>query len=690
MDKYRNPSLPIEDRVQDLISRMTTEEKITQMSYDAAAIPRLGIPSYNYWNEALHGVARSGRATIFPQVIGMAATWNPDLIHQVANAISDEARAKYHEAIRSKGYSDWYQGLTFWSPNINIFRDPRWGRGQETWGEDPFLTGEMASAYVRGLQGGDPNYLKTAACAKHYAIHSGPEAQRHTFDAIPSERDLYETYLPAFKKLVVDVGVEAVMGAYNRAFGEPCCASQRLLADVLREEWGFEGHVVSDCGAVTDFHAHHKVTDGPAESAALAVRMGCDLACDSISHHLHDALLFGLITEEEIDTSLARSLRTRFKLGLFDPDELNPYAGISTDVISCDTHRQLSYQAAVQSLVLLKNEGGILPLGPEVRSIAVTGPNAGSIDPLLGNYSGFNPRMTTLLEGIIAAAPLDTRIEYRVAVPLNQPIVNNTAWPVHEFYKFDVTIVCAGLSPQMEGEESDAILSEGGDRENISLPTNQVDYLKKLHTDGNHIILVLAAGSPIALGEVTDMVDAILYVWYPGQEGGRAVGDVLFGKQAPSGKLPVTFPRSLEDLPPFDDYDMSNRTYKYSQANPLYPFGYGLSYTTFAYSDLQINDREISFTVTNTGDLPAAEVAQVYLNALESAFPTPRNRLAAFKRVELQAGESARIAFLLVEEDLYVINPEGQSVPHPGKTRISIGGCSPSKLVPAALTGLIK
>ncbi|MFN2144777.1 MAG: glycoside hydrolase family 3 C-terminal domain-containing protein, partial [Anaerolineales bacterium] len=639
MEKYLDPSLSHDERIQDLLSQMTTEEKISQMSYNAAAIPRLGIPSYNYWNEALHGVARSGRATIFPQAIGMASTWDPDLIHRIATAISDEARAKYHEAIRQKGYSDWYQGLTFWSPNVNIFRDPRWGRGQETWGEDPFLTGEMAAAFVRGLQGDDPRYLKTAACAKHYAIHSGPEAERHVFDVVPSEHDLYETYLPAFKKLVTEAKVEAVMGAYNRAWGEPCCASRRLLGEILRDEWGFDGHVVSDCGAVTDFHAHHKVTEGPAESAALAVKMGCDLACDRISHHLHDSLMMGLITEEEIDTALARSLRTRFRLGLFDPEEDNPYAGISTEVISCEAHRELSYQAACQSLVLLKNENNILPLGPEMRTIAVTGPNAASLDPLLGNYSGFNERMTTLLEGIIGAAPLDTRVEYRVAVPLNQPIMNHTAWPVKEFYKFDVVIVCAGLSPQMEGEESDAILSEGGDRAEIGLPQNQVDYLKDLYAGGNRIVLVLAAGSPIALGEVEELVEAILYVWYPGQEGGRAVGDVLFGKVSPSGKLPVTFPRSLDDLPPFDDYDMSNRTYKYSQADPLYPFGYGLSYTSFAYSDLEINGREVSFTVANTGSVPAAEVTQIYLSALESQFPVPLNRLVSFKRVELQPGE---------------------------------------------------
>ena len=688
---YLNPSLPLDERIADLLMRLTLDEKIDQMGYVAAAVPRLGIPAYNYWNEALHGVARNGRATVFPQAIGMAATWNPELIHRVASAISDEARAKYHESIRAKGYSDWYQGLTFWSPNINIFRDPRWGRGQETWGEDPYLTGEMGAAFVRGLQGEHPRYLKAAACAKHFAVHSGPESSRHTFDVTPSAHDLHETYLSAFKKLVTEAKVEAVMGAYNRLYGEPCCASQLLLTDLLRNEWGFEGHVVSDCGAITDFHANHKVTADEVESAALAVRMGCDLACDGVIGNLRAALERGLITESEIDKSLARTLRARFKLGMFDPQEQVPYANIPLEVVGCDAHRALAREAAAQSIVLLKNANNILPLTPATRSIAVVGPNAASLDPLLGNYAGLNERMTTLLEGIIAGAPADTRIEYRAAVPLAQPIRNLSKWTGAEGASFDVTIVCAGLSPLLEGEEGDAILSPGGDRDDLGLPAHQVDYLKRLHTWGGKVILVLNAGSALDLSDVEPLVDAILYLWYPGQEGGSALADVLFGKTAPSGKLPISFPR-LADLPAFDDYDMSRRTYRYSPAEPIYPFGYGLSYSSFEYSNLKISKSEnlqIAFTLSNTGARRAAEVAQIYLSALDCPFPTPRQRLVHFARVELEPSESRQIELHLTPEQLAVVDDQGRLVPPPGLTRLSIGGCSPSSTFPAPLVAEI-
>lgn len=690
MDTYLNPSAPLAERVADLISRLTLDEKIDQMGYTAAAIPRLNIPAYNYWNECLHGVARNGRATVFPQAIGMAATWNPALIQRVAGAISDEARAKYHEALRNKGFSDWYQGLTFWSPNINIFRDPRWGRGQETWGEDPHLTGEMGAAFVRGLQGDDPRYLKVSACAKHFAVHSGPESSRHTYDAIPSAHDLHETYLPAFRKLVVEAGVESVMGAYNRVYGEPCCASQLLLTDILRTDWGFEGHVVSDCGAITDFHANHKVTADEAESAALAVRRGCDLACDGVIGNLREAVQRGLITEAEIDASLARTLRTRFKLGMFDPQEQVPYASIPLTVVGSEAHRALAREAAVQSIVLLKNQGNLLPLDAQTRSMAVVGPNAASLDPLLGNYAGQNERMVTLLEGIIAAAPPDTRIDYRAAVPLAQPIRNISGWTGGEGVSFDVTVLCAGLSPLLEGEEGDAILAPGGDREEIGLPAHQVDYIKRMHAFGGKVVLVLNAGSALDISEVEPLVDAILYLWYPGQEGGSALGDVLFGRAVPSGKLPVSFPR-LVDLPAFDDYDMSRRTYRYAEAEPVFPFGYGLSYTHFAYRDLELTQTgsqvRAAFTLANTGTLRAAEVAQVYLGAVDCPFPTPRWRLVHFERRELAPGESCRVEVVLGPDQLALVDDLGQRVAPPGRMRIAIGGSSPSARTPAPLVG---
>lgn len=678
---YQNPDLPIEDRIADLLSRLTLDEKIDQMGYQAAAIPRLSIPAYNYWNEALHGVARNGRATVFPQAIGMAATWNPELVRRVASAIGDEARAKYHEALRNKGFSDWYQGLTFWSPNINIFRDPRWGRGQETWGEDPYLTGEMGAAFVRGLQGDDPRYLKAAACAKHYAVHSGPESSRHTFDAHPTRRDLRETYLPAFKKLVTEARVEAVMGAYNRVYGEPSCASQLLLNDILRGEWGFEGHVVSDCGAITDFHANHKVTADEVESAALAVRMGCDLACDGVISNLREAILRGIITEAEIDKSLARTLHTRFKLGMFDPQEQVPYAQTPLEVVGCDAHRALAREAAAQSIVLLKNTKNLLPLMPATRSIAVVGPNAASLDPLLGNYAGINERMTTFLEGIIAGAPADTRIEYRAAVPLAQSIRNLFKGMGAESVSFDVTIVCVGLSPLLEGEEGDAILSPDGDRDDICLPEHQADYIKHLHNYGGKTVLVLNAGSALDISEVEPLVDAILYAWYPGQEGGNALADVLFGKTLPSGKLPISFPR-LADLPAFDDYNMAGRTYRYMAEEPLYPFGFGLSFTTFAYRDIHVDSPkssgfEATVSAQNTGSVAANEVVQFYLSALESRLPAPISKLIGFQRVHLQPGESKTVELTVTPEMLMLYDEDGIQKLEPGKFRLTAGGCSP-------------
>lgn len=685
---YLDAERPLKERVQDLISRMTLDEKISQMRNAAAAIPRLGIPAYDFWSEALHGVARNGRATVFPQAIGMSATWDKALIRRVADAISTEGRAKYHEALRRNGFNGLCQGLTFWSPNVNIFRDPRWGRGQETWGEDPYLTGEMASEFVRGLQGDDPKYMKAAACAKHYAVHSGPEKDRHTFNAIVSKRDLYDTYLPAFKKLVVDAKVEAVMSAYNRVLDVPASASKLLLQDILRDEWGFEGHVVSDCGALTDIHANHKHTKDGAESAAEALKNGCDLGCDCVYYdHLQEALDRGLITEADIDRALERTLGTRFKLGMFDPADQVPYAKIPVDVIGCAEHRQLAYQAALESVVLLKNRNNILPIKDDVKSITVVGPNAASADILLGNYYGISDTLTTLLEGIVSRTPEGVKLDYRVGCMLTQPSRNSVNYSVHEAAASDITIACMGISPLLEGEEGESLLTkDNGDKADIMLPQVQIDYIKTLVASGAKVVLVLAGGSPIALGEIEDMVEAVVFIWYPGQEGGKAVADVLFGNAVPSGKLPLTFPKSLDQLPPFEDYNMAGRTYRYAEWEPLYPFGFGLSYTQFEYSNLTLDQTTLtagqpltaSVTVTNTGAVEGEEVVQVYIKDIEASVPVPLNSLADFQRVRLAPGESKTVQFTIGPEKMMLIDEEGKQKLEPGKFRITVGGCSPS------------
>jgi len=684
---YLNPDEPLENRLADLIGRMTLEEKVQQMSHPAQGIERLAVPAYNFWSEALHGVARNGRATVFPQAIGLAATWDPDLVQRIADAISTEARAKHHEAVRRNGSSGLYQGLTFWSPNVNIFRDPRWGRGQETWGEDPYLTGEMGSAFVRGMQGDDPHYLKTAACAKHYAVHSGPEKDRHTFDARPSLQDLHDTYLPAFKKLVREAKVEAVMGAYNRVYGEPCCGSQLLLGDLLRGEWGFDGHVVSDCGALGDFHRTHHVTQTEAESAALALRMGCDIGCDHIYNALPEAVQQGLVSEAEIDRALYRTLRTRFRLGMFDPAERVPFTQIPMSVVGSPAHRKLAYQAAVKSMVLLKNKNNLLPVAPTVRSILVVGPNAASTDVLLGNYYGINENLVTLLEGLVAAAPEGVAIDYRPGCLLESERPNPHDWSEAMAMGVDLVVACMGISPLMEGEEGDAALTRSnGDRDDIGLPANQIAYLKRMAAAGTPIVLLLNAGSPLALGEAGDLADAILYLWYPGQEGGRAAADVLFGAANPGGKLPLTFPKSLADLPPFEDYSMAQRTYRYASVEPAYPFGFGLSYTSFAYSlprpapSRVRAGRAYRFTVQvkNTGARPGREVVQVYLTDEQASSRVPVARLVAFRALDLQPGQTKTLRFSLPAEAMQFIDEAGQPQLEPGRFRLQVGGCSPA------------
>jgi beta-glucosidase len=683
---YLDPTLPFSERVKDLISHLTLEEKVGLMSHPAKGILRLGIPAYNYWSEALHGVARNGRATVFPQAIGMAATWDQELILRVGSVIGDEGRAKYHEALRRKGSTDQYQGLTFWSPNVNLFRDPRWGRGQETWGEDPYLSGTMASAFVRGLQGDHPKYLKAAACAKHYVVHSGPEDKRHTFNAIVSRRELYDTYLPSFKAVVVDAKVESIMGAYNRTLDEPCCASELLLVDILRGEWGFEGHVVSDCGALSDIHLNHKITKDAAESAALALQRGCDLGCDNVYDEIPEAIRRGLITESDVDRALERTLGTRFKLGMFDPPEDVPFSSISMDVVACPEHRELAYTTAVKSLVLLKNKDNILPIMPDTRKIFVTGPTATSLEVLLGNYYGFNDQMSTLLEGITGRLPEGMGMEYHPGALMIHPNAYPRTSAPHMAQTSEVTIACVGSSPLMEGEEGESLLTpNNGDRDGISLPESQVHFIRNLAVHGAKIVLVVTGGSPIALGEVEELVEAILFVWYPGMEGGKAVADVLFGDVSPGGKLPLTFPKSLDQLPSFEDYSMAGRTYRYMTQEPLYPFGFGLSYSRFEYSDLVLEkdsvaageNLNVGVKITNTGDRSAAEVVQYYLKDQEASTTVPLHYLVGFERVTLQPGESQTLGFTLTPEMMSFYDDDGLLKLEAGAFQLIVGGCSP-------------
>lgn len=649
---FRDPDLPLERRVADLIARLEPAEKVSQLMHDSAAIPRLGIPAYNWWNEGCHGVGRNGRATVFPQNVGLGATFDRALLREVGDVIATEARAKHHAAVRARGdgSSGWYQGLSFWTPNINLFRDPRWGRGQETFGEDPVLTGELGAALVRGLQGDDPRHLKVAACAKHFAVHSGPESKRHGFDAHVSPRDLRESYLPHFER-VVRTGVEAVMGAYNRTNGEPCCASQSLQ-QILRDEWGFGGHYVSDCGAVDDFHRGHGVTPGPVESAALALKHGTDLNCGCTFHDLTEALRRGLVTEEDLDRALRRVLRTRFRLGLFDPPERVAFAGIGPEVVASPPHLMLARRAAVNSLVLLKNTG-VLPLAPTVRSAMIVGPAAASVDALLGNYFGLGPQLVTIVEGLAERAPEGLRLGYSVGCLADDDRVPPGPGAVWECSQTDVTIAVLGTLPVYEGEEGDAFASPlAGDRARIELPAAQRAFLARLRENRKTTILILMGGGAIACPEEAEWCDAILHAWYPGAEGGRAIASVLFGDAEPGGRLPVTVPRRTEDLPPFEDYAMAGRTYRYAAAPPLFPFGFGLGYTTWTLvdghleTDARGEPRAFHVTIRNTGARAGRTVVQLYRVPPANA-SGPQLALVDFLPVELRAGEARPVMFPL-------------------------------------------
>jgi beta-glucosidase len=823
---YKNPNLPIEQRVDDLLSRLTLEEKIGQMVNNTPAIERLGVPAHDYWNEALHGVARSGTATVFPQAIGLAATWDTKLMHQVADVISTEARAKHHEYARNNQFGR-YQGLTFWSPNINIFRDPRWGRGQETYGEDPYLTGRMGVEFVKGLQGDDPRYFKVIATPKHYAVHSGPEPERHAFDAIASERDLRETYLPAFRMTILDGKAYSVMCAYNRTNGEPCCANKKLMVDILRGEWGFPGYVVSDCGAIYDIWKFHKFVPTETEASVLGVKAGTDLTCGSEYPTLVEAVKKGMISEAEIDTSVKRLLTARFRLGQFDPPEMVPYASIPFSQNDTDEHRAVALKTARESIVLLKNANRTLPLKKDVKSVAVIGPNADLPETLWGNYNGHASHLYTPLAGIKNAVSQGTKVNYAlgstlagepvVSVPASALTVNGTepglkaeyfnnqelrgpavtvrtdaridfdwgrfnptpeltgnnfsvrwtgkitppesgtytlgftaddgarlyidgkllveAWASNptktvtkeialeagrsydlrmEYFQYqreniaklvwsyprmserllqeavkaaresEVSVVVLGISARLEGEEMPVQIEgfRGGDRTDLSLPKSQEALLKAVVATGKPVVVVLLSGSALAVNWANDNVPAILHAWYPGGEGGTAIADVLFGNYNPSGRLPVTFYKSVDQLPPFENYGMAGRTYRYFKGEPLYPFGFGLSYTKFAYDNLRFSEKsvkagepiKVTVDVKNSGDLAGDEVVQLYLADVAASAPVPIRTLVGFERINLRPGEKRTVTFTITPRQMSLIDEQAQRVIEPGEFAISIGG----------------
>jgi beta-glucosidase len=824
---YKNYRLPIDRRVDDLVSRMTLEEKISQMMNGAAAIDRLGIPEYEWWNEALHGVARAGYATVFPQAIGLAATWNTDLMFEVADVISTEARAKHHEFVR-KNERGRYKGLTFWSPNINIFRDPRWGRGQETYGEDPYLTARLGVAFVKGLQGNDPRYLKVVATPKHYAVHSGPEPERHSFDAISSVRDMEETYLPAFRATILEGGAYSVMCAYNRTNGEPCCTS-KPLNDILRQRWGFNGYIVSDCGAIDDIYLRHKYLKTEAEASAMAVKAGTDLTCGREYKSLGEAVKSGLITEKEIDVAVKRLMTARFKLGMFDPPSMVQYARIPFSQNDAPAHRQLSLRTARESIVLLKNENNTLPLKKDLKTIAVLGPSSDNLGVLLGNYNGQPTRYVTPLQGIrtkvsgttrvlhsagmyptgvfvepisgpalssagvglraeyfdnreLKGSPVLTRTDSKVdfewgamspgaRVPednfsvrwtgkLTAPdtgvypigiagnggmrliidgqtvieeLTNRRTRSINKDFAFtagrtydirleyfengnqysaaklnwappsaqtklkeeaisisrqaDAVVMVMGITPSIEGEEMEVKVNgfRGGDRTEITLPKPQEDLIKEIQSLGKPVVLVLLGGSALAVNWANDNVPAILDAWYPGQEGGTAIADVLFGDYNPAGRLPVTFYKSVEQLPPFTDYSMQGRTYRYFKGDPLYPFGFGLSYTTFTYGQPRFAAArvragavaQVSVEVRNSGATSGDEVVQLYVTDVASKFPVPIRSLAGTKRVFLKAGEKRIVSFTIAPEQMAVIDDSGKRVVEPGEFVVSLGGKQP-------------
>ena len=662
-----------------LVSQMTLEEKASQLRYDAPAIPRLGIPAYNWWNEALHGVARAGTATVFPQAIGLAAMFDEDLQEEIASAVSDEARAKYNGQSHF-GDRDIYKGLTVWSPNINIFRDPRWGRGHETYGEDPYLTSRLGIRYIDGLQG-HGKYLKTAACSKHFAVHSGPEALRHEFDAVANPKDMTETYLAAFEATVKEAEVESVMGAYNRVNGEPACGSRTLLKDILRDKWGFKGHVVSDCWAIRDFHVNHKVTATAPESAALAIGNGCDLNCGNTYLHLMQAYQDGLVTEEQITTACERLFTTRFLLGLFADD--CEYDRIPVTDTDTDAHDALALKAAENCMVLLENDGTLPLCAEQIRTVAVIGPNADSIPALEGNYNGTSSRYITFLEGIRSyCAAHGIRVLYSLGSHLFKDRTSGLAQAddrLAEAAMFaeaaDVTIACIGLDATLEGEEGDTGNEYfSGDKKDLLIPESQRRLMDILQKHSRRLVSVIAAGSALNVSGG----NAKLLAWYPGQAGGKALAELLFGEKNPSGHLPVTFYRDVADLPPFEDYSMENRTYRYFEGEPLYPFGHGLSYTGWTLSDPVLEDGQLRVEVRNTGKMDGDAVVQVYAE-VHSPFAPVHPRLCGFCRIPVKAGSSASAVIRLDPLTRTVVDAQGNRIPS-GPVTLHIGMSQPDPL----------
>ena len=679
-------------KAEELVGLMTIEEKAGQLLFNAPAIERLGVPEYNWWNEALHGVARAGTATVFPQAIGMAAMFDDEQLEKTADVIATEARAKYN-AFSSLGDRDIYHGLTMWSPNINIFRDPRWGRGHETYGEDPYLTAALGKAFVRGLQG-KGEYLKTAACAKHFAVHSGPEELRHSFNAIASEKDLTETYLPAFKALVEEADVESVMGAYNRTNYEPCCANSYLM-NKLRGEWNFKGHFVSDCWALNDFHEHHRVTGCPVETVALALKAGCDLNCGCTYEFILQALEEGKITEDDITKCAVRLMTARYLLGILG-DEKTDYDSIPYTVVECDEHRELAHQDALKSCVLLKNSG-ILPLQKETcGTIAVIGPNADNRTSLIGNYHGTSSRYVTVLEGIQDMTAGTNRVLYSQGCALSEDRVEPLAKPddriaeavtVAEYA--DTVILVLGLDETLEGEEGDTGNSYySGDKKDLLLPEPQRILAKKVLEVGKPTIVILMAGSSIDLSYEEEHAEAVLLTWYPGARGGTAVAELLFGKASPSGKLPVTFyhNEALEEMPAFTDYAMKGRTYRYYGGTPLYPFGYGLTYGKCTVREIRADHETVQVLAKNEGTADTEDVIEIYLKDDSSPFAPPNPVLCGFKRIRLAAGEEARYSIKIEKEAFTVVNDEGKRIPGSGNYTVYAGFGGPDPRT-AELTG---
>lgn len=686
-------------RATELVEQMSVEELASQLRFDAEAIPRLDIPEYNWWNEGLHGVARAGSATVFPQAIGLGATFDEELLEQVGEAISVEARAKYNENEKHED-RDIYKGITLWSPNVNLFRDPRWGRGHETYGEDPVLIAKLGVSFIKGLQG-EGEYLRTAACAKHFAVHSGPEEKRHYFDAKASLKEMWETYLPQFEACVKEGHVEAVMGAYNRTNGEACCAHSYLMDEVLRGQWGFEGHYVSDCWAVRDFHEQHKVTSRPEESVKLALERGCDLNCGCTYQKILNAYQEGLITKELLQKSAIRLFTTRFLLGMFDETEFD---SIPYEVVECKEHLQLSQKAAQESIVLLKNDG-ILPLKKDkLKTIGVIGPNANSRAALIGNYHGTASRYTTVLEGIQDYVGDDVRVLYSQGCHLfldqEEKLAReddriSEAMTVAEHS--DLVILCLGLDESLEGEEGDTGNAyASGDKKDLMLPPSQQRLLEIIAGMDVPFIVCVMAGSAMDLNLADAKAAAVLQVWYPGARGGKAVADILFGEVSPSGKLPITLYRNLQGMPDFEDYSMKNRTYRFVEKQPLYPFGYGLNYadTTVVSAKLdkdityaQAKDTELSVVVevANKGDVATQDVLQVYVH-VDDKNEVPNPKLAAFARVKLAAGEKKTVSVSIPNKAFSVVDEDGKSQFSGSKADIYVGFGQPDERT-AQLTG---